>query len=186
MEDQAIIDLYWAREEQALTETDRKYGGYCRSIACNILKDPGDTEECVNDTYWKAWNAMPPKRPTILPVFLGTITRNLALNRIEAGRSRKRGGGQLTLALEELDGCIPARENVEQTVEAAELGQTLDRFLRSLPDRDRCIFVRRYWYMDALRDIARRHHMTEGGVKSNLFRTRKKLRTLLEQEGLWI
>lgn len=185
MEDRVIIDLYWAREERALEETERKYGGYCRSIARNILKNPDDTEECVNDTYWRAWNAMPPKRPSVLSVFLGTITRRLALNRYESGKSKKRGGGQLPLALEELDRCVPAQGSVEQAVEAAELGRVLDRFLRSLPERDRCIFVRRYWYIDPLQDIAQRYRMTESGVKSNLFRTRQKLRTLLEKEGLW-
>lgn len=185
MEDRAIIDLYWAREEQALEETDRKYGVYCRSIARNILRNPSDTEECVNDTYWKAWNAMPPQRPSALSVFLGTITRNLALNRCDAKRSQKRGGGQLILALEELDGCVPAHGSVEQAVEAAELGRILDGFLRDLPERDRCMFVRRYWYLDSLRDIARRYGTTEGGVKSNLYRTRQKLRALLEKEGLW-
>ena len=108
MEDSAIIDLYWARQERALEETDRKYGSYCWTIAHNILKNRQDTEECVNDTWLKAWNAMPPHRPAILSSFLGTITRNLSLDRYQAGRTGKRGGGRVTVALDELEDCIPA------------------------------------------------------------------------------
>lgn len=109
MEDNRIIDLYWAREEQALTETERKYGGYCRTIARNILKIHEDAEECVSDTWLNAWNAMPPKRPSVLSAFLGKITRNLAFDRWKAAHAEKRGGGSLPLALDELDECIAAK-----------------------------------------------------------------------------
>ena len=108
MEDSAIIDLYWAREERALSETDTKYGGYCRSIAHNILKNREDSEECVSDTWLHAWNAMPPQRPSILSSFLGRITRNLSFDRCRRQNAEKRGGGSLPLALDELSECVPA------------------------------------------------------------------------------
>ena len=121
MEDSAIIDLYWAREERALSETDAKYGGYCRSIAHNILKNREDSEECVSDTWLHAWNAMPPQRPSILSSFLGRITRNLSFDRCRRQNAEKRGGGSLPLALDELSECVPAPGRVEQALEAREL-----------------------------------------------------------------
>ena len=179
-----IIDLYWARQEQALEETDRKYGSYCWTIAHNILRNRQDTEECVNDTYWKAWNAMPPHRPAILSAFLGRIARNLSLDRFKAGRTGKRGGGRVLVALEELEECIPGSSNVEQALADAELARMIDRFLRKLPEKECCVFMRRYWYVDTVHEIARRYHMSEGTVKSSLHRTRNKLRSYLEQEGV--
>ena len=186
MEDCDIIRLFWAREERALEETHRKYGAYCWTIAHNILKNREDSDECVNDTYLRAWNAMPPQRPAIRPAFLGKITRNLSIDRYKAKMASRRGGGQLTLALEELGDCLPGGESVEDAVTAAELSRVIDRFLRTLPDTDCCIFLRRYWYFDAMGDIARRYHMAEGSVKSSLFRTRRKLRDYLTQEGAWL
>ena len=186
MEDCDIIRLFWAREERALEETHQKYGAYCWTIAHNILKNREDSDECVNDTYLRAWNAMPPQRPAILPAFLGKITRNLSIDRYKAKKASRRGGGQLTLALEERGDCLPAGERVEDAVTAAELSRVIDRFLRTLPDKDCCIFLRRYWYFDAMGDIARRYHMAEGSVKSSLFRTRRKLRDYLTQEGAWL
>ena len=134
MEDSAIIDLYWAREERALSETDAKYGGYCRSIAHNILKNREDSEECVSDTWLHAWNAMPPQRPSILSSFLGRITRNLSFDRCRRQNAEKRGGGSLPLALDELSECVPAPGRVEQALEARELAEAIDRFLRTLPE----------------------------------------------------
>ncbi len=184
MEDSAIVELYWAREEQALVETEGKYGGYCRTIACHILNNREDAEECVNDTYLRAWNAMPPQRPTLLGAFLGRITRNLSLDRYKIGRAEKRGGGQLPLALEELGDCAGTANQLEERLEAAELGRMIDQFLRTLPEKDCCMFLRRYWYVDSIQDIAKRYHMAEGSVKSNLYRLRQRLRTHLEQEGI--
>ena len=140
MEDSAIIDLYWAREERALSETDAKYGGYCRSIAHNILKNREDSEECVSDTWLHAWNAMPPQRPSILSSFLGRITRNLSFDRCRRQNAEKRGGGSLPLALDELSECVPAPGRVEQALEARELAEAIDRFLRTLPERECSIF----------------------------------------------
>ena len=186
MDDTGIIDLYWARQERALDETERKYGGYCWTIAHNILRSREDTEECVNDTWLRAWNAMPPQRPAILSSFLGTITRNLSLDRYKAGRAGKRGGGRVVVALDELEACIPGKGDVEQILADAELARTIDRFLRKLPEKECCIFLRRYWYVDTTQEIARRYHMAEGTVKSTLHRTRKKLREYLEQEGVYL
>lgn len=184
MEDSHIIDLYWARSEQAVAETDSKYGGYCRAIAHNILKNLEDTEECVSDTWLHAWNAMPPQRPNVLSSFLGRITRNLSLDRYKAARAEKRGGGSLPAALDELSECIPARANVEQTMDERELGAAIDRFLRTLPERQCSLFLRRYWYADSIAQIAARYALKENTVKSMLFRTREQLRKFLQKEGI--
>ena len=186
MDDSAIIALYWAREERALEETSAKYGSFCRNIAFHILCNSEDTEECVNDTWLRAWNAIPPQRPAILSAFLGKITRNLSLDRYRVDRAAKRGGGQLPVALEELGDCIPHLDNVEDQISMKELSRLLDRFLRSLPERDCCVFMRRYWYVESTREIARRYEMAEGSVKSILHRTRQKLRNYLEKEGVAI
>ena len=182
VDDTGIIDLYWARDERALTETERKYGPYCRSISYHILKNRQDAEECVNDTWVRAWNAMPPQRPFALGAFLGKIVRNVSLTRYRGARTQRRGGGQMPLILEEIQDMVS--DGPEQLLEAAELSRLLDRFLRQLPQKDCCIFMRRYWYMDSLEDIALRYHIALGSVKSSLFRTRKKLRAYLEQEGI--
>ena len=182
MEDSQIIDLYWARDERALTETERKYGAYCRSISYQIVKNRLDVEECVNDTYLRAWNAMPPQRPFVLRAFLGKIARNLSLKIYEKNHARKRGGGQVCLALEELEDCLS--DGPELRLETAELSRFLDRFVRALPQKDGMIFIRRYWYLDSVADIAHRYHLAAGTVKSSLYRSRNKLRARLEQEGL--
>ncbi len=186
MEDSQIIALYFAREERALEETDKKYGPYCWAIAYHILRSREDTEECVNDTWLRAWNAMPPQRPAILSSFLGKITRNLSLDRHKAGKTGKRGGGRVVMALEELEECIPGAASAEQALQDAELARMIDRFLRKLPEKDCCIFIRRYWYVDSLGEIARRYHMAEGTVKSSLHRTRAKLKDYLELEGVQV
>ncbi len=184
MDDNAIIALYWAREERALEETSSKYGPYCRNIAYNILCSREDTEECVNDTWLRAWNAMPPQKPSILSSFLGKITRNLSLDRCRLTQAYKRGGGQMAVALEELGDCVPAGDSVEEQIALKELSRLLDKFLRNLPEKECCIFLRRYWFVDSTREIALRYNMAEGSVKSTLYRTRQKLRAYLEQEGV--
>jgi len=184
VEDSAIIDLYWARQELALEETDRKYGSFCRNVAYNILRNLEDSEECVNDTWLRAWNTIPPQRPGILQAFLGKITRNLSLDRYKASHTEKRGGGQVPIALEELGECIPAADSVEETLELEELTRILDQFLRTLPEKECCVFLRRYWFVDGTGEIARRYEMPEGSVKSTLYRTRQKLRACLRKEGV--
>lgn len=184
MDDNGIISLYWDRDEQALRETANKYGPYCHTIAYNVVKNRQDAEECVNDTYVQAWNSMPPQKPAVLRAFLGKITRNLAINRYRAAHSKRRGGGQLPAVLEELEDCFS--DGPEAALEEAELTRLLDRFLRQLPSKDCIVFVRRYWYMDSLADIAGRCHMALGSVKSSLHRSRKKLKDYLEQEGIFV
>lgn len=183
MEDRAIIDLYWSRNPEAVQQTGEKYGAYCRSIARNILPDRRDTEECVNDTWLKAWNAMPKDRPDRLAQYLGKITRNLAFDRWRTSRTEKRGGGELPLVLDELAECV-SPEGPLQAVEAAELEAVVNRFLRALPERECGVFLRRYWFSESMADIAGRYGMREATVRTSLFRSRGKLRRYLEKEEL--
>jgi len=184
MEDTQIINLYWQRREEAIQETERKYGKYCTRVAYNILENREDSAECVNSTYWKAWNAMPPHRPRVLVAFLGKITRNLALNMLEKSKAQKRGKGQVLCALEELEESIPATGGYSP--ENADLAKTLNTFLAELPEEKRKIFVSRYWGMTPIKEIAAMYGMTEGKVKTVLHRTREHLRQYLEQEGISI
>ena len=184
MEDAQIVELYWQRDPEAIRETDCKYGCYCRTVAWNILTDIQDVEECVNDTWMGAWNAMPVQRPVYLAAFLGRITRNLAFNRFKSSRAEKRGGGELPLALEELEGCVPTSPSAAQEVEDAELEAAVDRFLHTLSRRDCDVFLRRYYFAEPLADIARRYGLPLGTVKASLFRSREKLRKYLEKEEL--
>ena len=183
MDDKSIIDLYLDRSEQAISETSVKYGKYCFSIAFNILSDKEDSEESVNDTYLAAWNNIPPRVPSILSTFLGKITRNISLNRWKSRRAYKRGGGEVPLALDELEECISTGESVEDTFEKKELLRSMNRFLDALPDTERNLFVCRYWYLDPIHDIAQRVGFTESKVTSMLHRIRGKLRKHLEKEG---
>ena len=183
MEDQQIIALYFARSQQAISASERRYGPYCRSIAYNILKNREDSEECVNDTWLKAWDAMPPQRPAKLSAFFGAITRNLALHRWEAGRAQRRGSGQTALALEELGECIPCATDPDAVIDGLALRELLNRFLQGLSEADRRIFLRRYWYLCPVKDIARMEDATLSRIKMSLHRSRLKLRNLLEKEG---
>lgn len=184
MEDSQIIELYWKRSELAITETQKKYAGLCHSIAFNILADQGDAEECVNDTWLKAWNGIPPQRPRCLSAFLSRITRNQALKRYERNNAQKRGGGQVPLALEELSGCIPDPMAITQVGSEGELTRLLNEFLSRLQPQTRKIFLRRYWNLEPVRDIAKACGISESKAKVTLFRTRKKLKEYLEQEGI--
>ena len=184
MEDTAIIDLYWQRSDQAISETDRKYGRYCHRIAMNICTDNEDAEECVNDTWFRAWNLMPTERPAILSGFLGTITRHLALDRYRAKHSLKRGGGEVPLALDELSDCVMSQSDPEREVEVKELEEAIDRFVNELPETDQIIFISRYWFLVPVAEIAKKSGCTQSKVKTTLFRLRKKLRDRLHEEGL--
>ena len=185
MEDERIVDLYWARDERAVTETEHKYGGYCRAIARNILTDEEDTRECVNDTWLGAWNAMPEDRPARLGAYLAAITRRVALNRWKAARTQNRGGGETPLVLEELSECVPGGESAEAALEAKELGRAVAAFVRALPDTERRVFLCRYWYLDSIADIAGTFGFSQSKIKSMLARTRKKLLTYLRKEGFY-
>lgn len=184
MEDTEILDLYWERNPQAISESQVCYGKYCHSIAFHILRDREDSDECVNDTWLRAWNSIPPSRPNRLAIFLGTITRNLSLDRLKRKRAAKRGRGEMELALDELAECVPASNSTEDAVETAELSRMIDRFLHTLPERECNIFLRRYWYVEEYAEIAKRYNMKLNTVKTSLFRTRAKLKDFLEEEGI--
>ncbi len=184
MNDREIIDLYWARAEQAITETARRYGRYCHAIAYNILHSREDSEECVNDTWLRAWEAMPPHRPERLDTFLGKITRNLALNRWEKAAAAKRGSRQVAVAIEELHDCLPAADNIEHALDSMALTEALNRFLAAMPAETRRIFIQRYWYMRSIKSIAAELGAGESKVKMALLRARAELKQYLEKEGI--
>ena len=186
MDDSQIIDLFFARSELAISELDAKYGKVCHKLAHNILDSRQDAEECVNDTYAGAWNAMPPHQPNRLAAFLGKITRNLSLNRQKQYQTVKRGQGQIALALSELEDCVPDRQDVESQMEEHRLVACIEAFLDALPRLKRQVFVRRYWYLSPVGEIAAQYGMSESRVTSMLFRLRKDLKIQLEQEGIWL
>ena len=186
MEDTKIIDLYWARSQQAIAESERKYGAYCHTIARRILDREEDAEECVNDTWLHAWNAMPPQRPSLLSAFFGKLTRNLSLDRWRRDRAAKRGGSQTEAALHELEDCLPDLRGPEEHLEAGETAAIISAFLRKQPELDRKLFVRRYFHLEAIAALAGRFRLTQGQVKSRLHRTRGRLKHTLEQEGVAI
>ncbi len=183
MDDVQIIDLYNARDEKAITETESKYGKYCLAVAHNILWNMQDCEECVNDTWLQAWNTIPPKQPSNLRLFLGTITRNLSINRRKASNRLKRGGDQWLLALEEVGEFVPAADTVETAMEEQAFVEAVAGFLRTLPERERTTFLRRYFYLESTPQLASFFRTSEGNVLKSLSRTRKKLKAYLEQEG---
>lgn len=185
MEDERILELFWHREHEAISETARKYGAYCLSIARNILHSDEDAEECVNDAYLRLWNAIPPQRPASLKLFLARVTRNLAFDRYEARNAEKRGGGELPLVLDELAECLPDESDVEKAFEQEELGRRIRLFVRRLPPPEGDVFVRRYFFAEAPKEIASRYGMTPNHVAVMLNRTRKKLRTHLLKEGFY-
>ena len=185
MEDERILDLYFARDQEAIRETDIKYGGYCRGISFRILGSHNDADECVNDTWLQTWNAVPPQRPRYFQAYLGRIARNLSLDRWEYLRAKKRGGGQVEVLLSELEGCLPdSLATPEQMLSEREIGTVVSRWLASQPKKNRVAFVRRYWYADSLAETARRIGCSEMAVKSLLHRMRGSLRTYLEKEGI--
>lgn len=186
MEDMQIVDLFFARNEQAIDETAHKYGNYLFSIADHILSSNRDAEEAVNDTYLGAWKSIPPHRPDRLSTYLGKITRRCSLEKWKAMHAQKRGGGEVPLALEELSECIPAGETPEQTMELKELTQLLNTFIRTLAETEQRVFVCRYWYLMSVKTISRNFGFTESKIKSMLSRTRGKLKTYLEREGIII
>ena len=185
MEDARILDLYFARDQEAIRETDRKYGAYCRGISYRILGSRPDAEECVNDAWLQTWNAVPPQRPRSFQAFLGCIVRNLSLDRLALLRAKKRGGGRMEVLLSELEDCIPGGlASPEQYVAEQELGDAVSRWLARQPGKNRVAFVRRYWYADSLAETAARIGCSEMAAKSLLHRMRRSLREFLEREGV--
>ncbi|MBQ8551524.1 MAG: sigma-70 family RNA polymerase sigma factor [Clostridia bacterium] len=182
MTDEAIIELYFLRNEDAIRESDTKYGAYCHAIAENILKSGADAEECVNDTWMRAWLAIPPQRPRVLKLFFARITRNLSFNRHRELTADKRGRGELDVVLDELEYCI-GTSDVDEHIEAEALGESINRFLAALDVRERSVFLRRYFYAEPIGVIAARYGLRSGNVSTILSRTRKKLRAHLQREG---
>lgn len=185
MEDGQIIELYWNRDQRAIRETDGKYGKLLHGIAWNLLRSREDSEECVNDTYLRVWEAIPPARPGAFRIWLGRITRNLSLDRWKSRRAEKRGGGAEVL-LGELEDCLPAPAGTGRPVEDGELAELLSAFLRGLSREGRAMFLRRYWYGESVAEVALALGCGEEKVKSSLFRSRKALRAYLEKEGITV
>lgn len=184
MDDASIIELYWQRAECAIAETDAAYGHFCYRIAHNILFDPEDSEESVNDTWLAAWNAMPPHRPSCLKMFLGKLTRRISVSRLRQNTAAKRGGGETELALNELSECIPAPGGVEGELEAKELEAAVNQFVRTLPETERSLFIGRYWLVMPVNELADRLGMNRSTARSTISRTRKRLQEYLCKEEL--
>ena len=182
MEDRLIIELYFDRSEQAISETQIKYGRMLRSIALHIIGSMQDAEECESDTYMKAWNLIPPKKPDVFSAFLSRITRNLSLDRYDYLHAKKRGGGSTCELLDELAECVPDDRDIRSQGEE-KLTEVLNDFLETLLPESRNIFMRRYWFGDSIREIAGRSGSREGRIKMNLLRSRKKLQEMLAKEG---
>lgn len=184
MEDEQIIGLYWDRSELAITRTAEKYGGYCFSIADNILHSREDSDECVNDTWLNTWNSIPPQRPNIFSAFLAKITRSLALNRYNYLRRKKRGGGQLDLLLSELDDCVASAYSVERGFDEKKTTEIINDFLRELPKTHSALFVQRYFFCRPIEELKRMSGWSQSKITSMLYRMRIQLKERLEREGI--
>ena len=182
MLDSQIIELYDARDERAIAETAKKYGSFCTGIAMGILQNLQDAEECVNDTWLRTWNSIPPARPSILKAYLGRITRNLALDKYKAAQRQKRGCGELAVAFDEISEITASDYRVDDAWREQEFVELINAFLYSLPERDRRIFVRRYFFTDTVPAIAKRFGISQANVLKILSRTRQKLKNYLDKE----
>lgn len=183
MPDDRIVELYWQRDESAIRQTADAYGDYCHYIAYNILHNREDAEESVNDTWLDAWNSMPPHKPSILSTFLGKITRRISIDRWRRRNADKRGGGQMPLVWDELADCIADPDNTDTAISRNEMARIIRDFLDALPLMERRVFLKRYWFMAPIADIAKELDVTKSKITSMLHRTRRKLRDKLESEG---
>lgn len=183
MQDNEIVDLYWNRNESALRETESKYGHYLTKIAYNILYDLEDSKESVNDTYLKAWNSMPPHKPTVLATYLGKITRQLSIDIFRSKNRQKRQTSQYALSLSELEECVSGGDSTEDQVDIHLLTEAIGNYLYQLSPQARNLFVGRYYYFDSLKEVAAYYGFSESKAKSMLHRTRISLKKYLEQEG---
>ena len=185
MEDTKIIDLFWERDESAIRETEITYGRYCRTIAFNILGDEEDVQECLNDTWLGAWNSIPPARPACLSAFLAKITRNLAISKYRAKYAKKRTGDRLSESLDELGECIPvSNDNVSQAIDRRILAEAINGDLDTCSEKQRKIFVRRFFYFDSIAEISQMYGIGQSDVKVTLMRMRRSLQKILEEEEL--
>jgi RNA polymerase sigma-70 factor (ECF subfamily) len=178
LQDHEIVALYHARDEMAIDHSQRQYGGYCRTVAMNILSSPPDADECVNDTWLSAWNSMPPQKPVSLRAYLGKITRNLSINRLKALR-RQRRDLRMTVAFEELEDCIPAPDDTDSRTICA----WLDEYLSTLSELDRKLFVGRYWYSYPVKDLAKHYGLSANAATKRISRAREGLRVYLTERG---
>lgn len=186
MTDEEIVALYWERNEKAIPATKDKYGRNLKQIANQIIGNRWDAEECVNDTYFKAWNNIPPERPNYLLAFLGKIVRNLALDRYKEKHAKKRVPAEVITLLSELEEVLPATNDVWQVLEEKELAVHISQFLREQPEEKRNIFIRRYWYCEDIKTLAKHFSCSESKIKASLFRSRTQLKLYLEKEGIWV
>lgn len=186
MTDEMIVELYWNRNESALVRTEEKYGHYLTKIAYNILSDWDDSLESVNDTYYKAWNSMPPHKPNILSTYLGKITRELSIDIFRKRKRKKRISSEYTVSLTELEECLSAGNHTEEQANMHLLSEAINDFLRALPKEQRTVFIGRYYFMDSISEISRYYSMSESKVKSMLHRIRIALKKHLEQEGFFL
>lgn len=185
MSEQEILELYLARNEEAVRKTQEKYGAYCHTIAYRILQDEGESSECVNDTWFQAWRTIPPTIPQSLRAYLAKITRNLSLNRYRRAHQKKREADRMSVCLDELQECIASDMTPEKSVEQSFLGQLISEFLRGLPKEERIMFVRRYFYMDSVAEVAAHLGCSESRVKTTMFRCRKRLQEVLIREEVF-
>ncbi|MBR6708161.1 MAG: sigma-70 family RNA polymerase sigma factor [Clostridia bacterium] len=186
MQDEQIVELYWQRDESAITATQEKYSAYLLKIAQNILSDREDSEESVNDTYLAAWNSIPPNRPAVLSTYLAKLTRRISISRFRRRTSQKRQGSEFALSIAEMEDIVTDQASPQQELEAKQLGELLNRFLRALTPDERNAFIGRYYYMDSLAEVAGYCGMSEGKAKMLLYRTRQKLKAYLQKEGYGI
>ena len=183
MEDAEIIELYLKRDENAIEETKKKYNGYCFALANRILENDEDSEECVNDALLSTWNSIPPQRPKYLRMYLARIIRNRALNQVKANTAEKRGHGEVALIYDEISECLSDGRNIESEVLAKELGRVISDYVKTLPEREGDVFIRRYFFLEPVKDIAKGYGMTPGNVSVSLNRTRKKIKEHLVTKG---
>lgn len=186
LEDREIVELFWTRSERAIAESNAKYGSYCFAVADNILDSKEDSMECVNDTWLRSWNVIPPKRPDKLKLFFAKITRNLSIDKVRKRTAQKRGMGNFETALSELEECISGDSFIDDALDKKLLSECIEAFLQSIAKRDRQFFLRRYFFTEAVSDIAARFEVSENAVSVSLYRTRAKLRKHLEKEGFFI
>ena len=185
MEDFEIIELYFKKDETAIKKTSEKYGAYCKAVAENILKNPEDSEECFSSALLSLWNSIPPEKPENLKMFLAKITRNIAINNLKAKFAEKRGGKEGFAAFDELSECVPTKNNVEESFDEKELEKTINNFVKNLPEKERNVFIRRYFFFENPKEIGERYGFSQNRVSVILHRTRKKLLEHLKKEGFY-
>lgn len=185
MEDEKIIDMYFERNENAIKETQEKYGDFCFDIAYRILSNREDAKECENDTYLRVWNSIPPQKPSVFMSFLGMITRGLSLDLFRKNHAQRRGGSKIDVSINELEECIPDRAYIYEEIETVELAKMISSFLHTLPKSQCDVFLQRYWYFHSIKEISKHHGFSQSKVKMILLRTRNKLFEALKKEGVF-